>query len=79
MKIEVLYFARLRDLKGRASESVESDCRTVGDLYEMLGLGDLEGVIRAQVKPAVNENFCSYEAILSDGDVVAFMPPMAGG
>ena len=79
MKIEVLYFARLRDLKGRSSESVETDCRTVGDLFESLGIGDFQGVDRTQVKPAINENFCSYEATLSEGDVVAFMPPMAGG
>ena len=79
MKINVLYFARLKSLKGISSETVETDCQTIDELYQQLGLDKLEGLSKEQVKPAVNEAFCDYAAALKDEDTVAFMPPMSGG
>ena len=79
MKITVLYFARLKAERGAPKEEVETRCRTVGELYDSLGLGGPAGMPRDQVKPAVNEKFCTFETELNDGDVVAFMPPMSGG
>lgn len=79
MKVTVLYFAKLRSIKGVSSESVETRCDTVGDLYRELGLAGDEGLPMSQVKPAVNEAFCEYETPISEGDTIAFMPPMSGG
>jgi molybdopterin synthase sulfur carrier subunit len=31
------------------------------------------------VRVAVNEEFCGNDTVLSDGDVVAFIPPVSGG
>lgn len=79
MKVTVLYFARLKSLKGTSSETIESDCRTIDELYQHLGLDELDGMSREQLKPAVNEAFCKYSTTIEDGDTVAFMPPMSGG
>ena len=79
MKVTVLYFARLKATSGIPFEEVETDCQTVGELYQFLGLDGPTGMPRDQVKPAINEVFCDYNSNLKDGDVVAFMPPMSGG
>ncbi len=38
MRITVLYFAQLKDHRGRSTESIQTDCLTVGALYSSLGL-----------------------------------------
>ncbi|MGA1238555.1 MAG: MoaD/ThiS family protein [Limisphaerales bacterium] len=79
MRITVLYFAQLKDHRGRSTESIQTDCLTVGALYSSLGLDNEFHLPRGHVRPAVNEVFCDYDAVLNEGDVVAFMPPMCGG
>lgn len=80
MTVEVLYFAVLRDLVGLSRELVETETGTLAELLALLCkkhpplVGRLESVRVAQ-----NEAFASLDAPLSHGDVIALIPPVAGG
>ncbi len=83
--MRLLYFAWLRERLGRAEEEIAlpSSVRTVGELMAWLGKREVpggalfgeSGVIRA----AVNQELAGPETRLSEGDEVAFFPPMTGG
>jgi len=81
-RVCVLYFAGLRDAVGQAEEIVDlpPTVLTVGDLCAYLAslhVGYAER--RGQVRAARNEAFAGNDEALSDGDVVALIPPVAGG
>jgi molybdopterin synthase catalytic subunit len=80
--VRILYFAVVRERIGCDSEeiSIETGVTTVGRLLEELErrhpvLGGLRGALKA----AVNEEFAPLDRTLADGDVVALIPPVAGG
>ena len=82
MRITVLYFAAARDLAGVSEELLDlaSGVRTVGDLR--IRLASLRPALAGrleQVRFARNEEFASDGDALLDGDVIALIPPVAGG
>ncbi len=82
MSIEVLYFAAVRDAVGRGEERVDlpRGIRTVRALTEHLSAlhPELDGRL-GSVRIAVNEEFALGDDPVADGDVVALIPPVAGG
>ena len=82
MTIQLLYFAAVRDLAGKSQETLElsPEIRTVGALRTYLEheVPALAGRLDA-VRWAKNEVFVGMETTLDDGDVVALIPPVAGG
>lgn len=83
--IKILYFARLSETLGLKSEQLEpgSDCKTVADIIaELVGRGEpfVEAFSGdAQVLVAVNQAMSEFTSKVSDGDEVAFFPPVTGG
>jgi sulfur-carrier protein len=79
MRVEVLYFASLRDAAGCAAEPVETEAPDVGALYAELvvrhGFGFAPGSLRA----ALDGAFVAWDAPLRPGAEVAFLPPVSGG
>lgn len=80
IRVTVRFFARFRELAGRAEETVELPSgASVDDLVERLrasgGLEDLPD--RPAV--AVNLEYAPRGRRLRDGDEVALIPPVAGG
>jgi molybdopterin synthase sulfur carrier subunit len=82
MIVRVLYFAGLRDAIGVAEESlaIPDDVLTVGALADQLAMrhpafADRRGYVRI----ARNEAFVRDQEPLADGDVIALIPPVAGG
>lgn len=82
MNLTVLYFAAVGDLVGRAEERLEvpPSVTTVGALASHLvalypALSDRLRYVRF----ARNEAFADASERLEDGDVVALLPPVAGG
>ena len=74
MKVRVLLFAALRERLGKSE--LECDVKpgeSVSQLAERI-LGFNRNVLFA-----VNDQFADKEHVVSDGDTVAFIPPMAGG
>lgn len=82
MKLTVLYFAAVRDLVGVDEESVETpeEVSTVAELGQFLEARhpSLQGRLGA-VRFARNETFASNDERLEAGDVIALIPPVAGG
>lgn len=82
MTIEVLYFAAVRELTGLEREELPlpAGVHTVGELSAHLEArhDGLRGRL-GQVRFAVNEQFAPHDALVNDGDVVALIPPVAGG
>ena len=74
-------FARLREQAGTDAETIELPAgSTVADVYEAIqrlhpGLHADRGVVRA----ALNQEFAEWDAVVADGDEVAFIPPVSGG
>ena len=82
VKVVVLYFAALRELLALHEERLElpSSVRCVRDLATLLGQRHPALVPHfSSVRFALNESFVDTAALLSDGDVVALIPPVTGG
>jgi len=81
MRVTVKLFARLRDITG-ASElgrDVAADA-TIGSVWRQLvaEFPDLRDYERS-ISSAVNADYARMDQKVSDGDEVAFLPPVSGG
>jgi sulfur-carrier protein len=82
VRVSVLYFAGLRDSIGVSEENLDlpERVRTVGQLRDHLAaLHEGYADRRAIVRVARNEAFASDAERLGEGDVIALIPPVAGG
>jgi len=83
MKVQLRYFASLREALG-ASESIELPAgSTVGAARDLLiarGAEHARVLARGRaVRAAVNQTMCGDGELLADGDELAFFPPVTGG
>ena len=80
--IQVLYFAGVREAVGLPGEGLDlpEHVRTLSDLAGHLQKlhPSLDGRLSA-VRFAINETFAEPDTALSEGDVVALIPPVSGG
>jgi molybdopterin converting factor subunit 1 len=81
MRVTVRLFARLRDIVGASEfERDVPDGITAGTLWNLLATEHTElKRYRDAVSTAVNEEYVKMDRGLSDGDEVAFLPPVSGG
>jgi sulfur-carrier protein len=82
VRVSVLYFAGLRDAVGLADETIElpDRVRTIGEFCDHLAAHHRAyAERRASVRVARNEAFASDADPVGDGDVIALIPPVAGG
>lgn len=79
MRVRVLLFASARERAGRGEVelSLPAGARAAAVL-ESPALASLRED-RPFLRVAVNESFSEWDAALSDGDVLALLPPMSGG
>ena len=75
--IKVLFFAQVRELVGTDATEVAADFPTVEALRQHMAaqLALEDGKLLA----AVNQTLVSFDHPLTDGDEVAFFPPVTGG
>ncbi|HEV7393545.1 MAG TPA: molybdopterin converting factor subunit 1 [Burkholderiales bacterium] len=83
--VTVLYFARLREALGTASEQLalpESVIDLAGLRQALISRGGewaQELSETKRIRAAVNQEMASAETPVNDGDEVAFFPPVTGG
>ena len=80
MRVKSLYFATYRDLVGAGEEEVELPAgASVRDLLEVIRARPGGDDFPAEPVVAVNREYARLDQSLSDGDEIAFIPPVAGG
>lgn len=80
--IKVLFFAQVRELVGCDSLEVEANHADIEQLRATLAKrGDRWELALESGKllAALNQTLVSFDTCLSDGDEVAFFPPVTGG
>ena len=75
----VRYFALLREQAGRSAEELETSAATALELYQELRRRRGLALDPERLRVAVNDEFGDWDTRLSEGDTVAFLPPVAGG
>ncbi len=79
MKIQIEYFALLKEQRGASIETIETKAATPEILYSDLKRQYTFSLEPSALKVAVNEDFANWNHSLEDGDTVVFIPPVAGG
>ena len=82
-RVNLKYFASIREAIGQGGESLVTSAATLQDLRdELIARGGAYAEVLAHgraVRMALNQNLCEASAALSDGCEVAFFPPVTGG
>ena len=83
MKVNLRYFASLRETIGTGSETVETHAATLGALRDELiarGGAHAQALGRDKVmRAALNQTMSDESALLAEGAEVGFFPPVTGG
>jgi molybdopterin converting factor subunit 1 len=79
--VRVLYFAAIRELVGKSEEDVElpDDIQQLAELVAWLERERRLAGKLGSVRFAINETFVGPNAPIGSGDVIAVIPPVAGG
>ena len=77
--LRVHYYALLRDEAGCAEEQVASSAATAAELYAELRQRHRFSLPQERLRVAVNAGFAAWDTRLAAGDLVVFIPPVAGG
>ena len=78
-RVNLHYYALLREQAGRQSEIVDTTAETPAALYREIAARHGFRLPASQLKVAVNAAFCDWQRRLEDGDEIVFIPPVAGG
>lgn len=77
MSIKVRYFASLKESLGRSEDDLEfTGIVTVSDVWHRANAGK---AAPNHLLVAVNMEYVDWNSVVSDGDEVAFFPPVTGG
>ena len=77
--VSLKYFSRFSELTGKATEERSTQANTVQELwYELDQQYGFDQPI-ANVRPAVNHQFCDWPTEITDRDIISFIPPVSGG
>jgi molybdopterin synthase sulfur carrier subunit len=77
MSIKVYYFASLKEHVGSSEHELDFEhSLTVNEVW-LQANGDL--VLPKNTLAAINMEYVDWGSLVSDGDVVAFFPPVTGG
>lgn len=85
MMIEILYFARIREILGMGREQIKlaEDIADITSLIDYLcGVKDARwssALHQENLLISVNQTLVAADHGLKDGDEVAFFPPVSGG
>lgn len=77
MSIKVRYFAGLKESLGRCEDDLDgADGQTAQAIWARLNEGR---PLPSNILVAINMDYASLDAVVGDGDELAFFPPVTGG
>lgn len=81
LRVNVLFFGRVRELTGMAEDSVElPNGTTLAGLFDRYAARFPKlAAFRASLVASRNEEFASWDTPLVENDTIAFLPPVSGG
>ncbi|MES2070441.1 MAG: molybdopterin converting factor subunit 1 [Pseudomonadota bacterium] len=85
MKIELRFFASVREKLGKSQEqaSLPAEVKTVGEVrLWLIARGGAWAEVLAEgraLRMAYDQQMCGADTVVSDGGEVAFFPPVTGG
>lgn len=79
IRVTITWYAKLRDERGLAEETVETAAADLGALYDELRARHGLSLERCRLRVAVDDDFIEWSAPLQGGARVVFIPPVAGG
>jgi molybdopterin-guanine dinucleotide biosynthesis protein A len=78
-RVNVQYYALLREQAGRRDEQLVTSAQTAEQLYAELSRRYPFTLAPQLLRVAINTEFREWSAPLAEGDTIVFIPPVAGG
>ena len=83
MKLEILYFAWVRERIGQSRETFETEARTPAELVAELSRREARYAAAfsdvSALRVAIDQDLSDFDAPLAGAREIAFFPPMTGG
>src|SRR3981081_834652 len=81
VRFRVLFFGMLKDIVGRSEDRIEvADGSRLESVFERYAQQFPRlNALKSSIVLASNHQFCEPSAAVSDGDEIAFLPPVSGG
>ena len=79
MKVKIKYFASMREKCGKSDEVLDTNSINPRELFDEITNKYSLNININTLKVAINESYESFETKLQEMDVIAFIPPVAGG
>lgn len=77
--INIRYFALLREEAGLENETIEVNCKSHTELYDILKARHGFSLSGQMIQVAVDDEFCCMTDYVRTGSTIVFIPPVAGG
>ena len=77
--LEILYFASLAEQANKDEETVQFTGDNLSELYQMLSEKYGFKLTQEKLAVAINHEMTSWDSPINTGDIIAFIPPVAGG
>lgn len=78
-QIDVLYFASLAEQAAKDEERLSFDGDSLVALYQQLTERYSFRLAQNKIAVAINHEITDWDTPIQQGDIVAFIPPVAGG
>lgn len=78
-KIQVRYYAMLREHAGCSGETIVTKAATARDLYDELKAKHAWPWEQTAFRVAINDDLREWSAAFESGDVISILPPVSGG
>jgi len=78
-KINIEYYALLREQSGKNAEEIESNAKNARELYQEIRKKYQFSLDTDLLRIAINDEFTDWETEICEGDRVILIPPVAGG